>query len=65
MYAMPAEWMDATSLDLAAKLGAAGVIGGLIGFERRSHHKPIGIAGMIMTAIALPGHFWTSLQHFQ
>src|SRR3954447_25980207 len=51
MYAMPAEWMDATSLDLAAKLGAAGVIGGLIGFERRSHHKPIGIAGMIMIAI--------------
>jgi len=48
---MPAEWMDATSLDLAAKLGAAGVIGGLIGFERRSHYKPIGIAGMIMIAI--------------
>jgi putative Mg2+ transporter-C (MgtC) family protein len=51
MYAMPAELMDATSLDLAAKLGAAGVIGGLIGFERRSHHKPIGIAGMIMIAL--------------
>jgi putative Mg2+ transporter-C (MgtC) family protein len=48
---MPAELMDATSLDLAAKLGAAGVIGGLIGFERRSHRKPIGIAGMIMIAL--------------
>src|SRR6201995_640105 len=41
----------ATYLDLAAKLGVAGIIGGLIGFERRSHHKPIGIAGMIMIAI--------------
>src|SRR5689334_19115820 len=51
MYAMPAELMDATSLDLAAKLGAAGVIGGLIGFERRAYHKPIGIAGMVMVAI--------------
>ncbi len=33
------------------KLGIAGVLGGLIGFERRAHHKPIGIAGMIMVAI--------------
>jgi putative Mg2+ transporter-C (MgtC) family protein len=41
----------ATILDLALKLGVAGVIGGLIGFERRSHHKPIGIAGMIMVAV--------------
>jgi putative Mg2+ transporter-C (MgtC) family protein len=40
-----------TVLELVAKLGAAGVIGGLIGFERRAHHKPIGIAGMVMVAI--------------
>jgi putative Mg2+ transporter-C (MgtC) family protein len=40
-----------TILELAAKLGTAGVLGGLIGFERRAHHKPIGIAGMIMVAI--------------
>jgi len=51
MYTMPAELMDATDLNLVAKLAVAGVIGGLIGFERRSHHKPIGIAGMIMIAI--------------
>lgn len=43
--------MDPTILELAAKLGAAGVIGGFIGFERRAHHKPIGIAGMVMVAI--------------
>jgi uncharacterized membrane protein YhiD involved in acid resistance len=28
-----------TVLELVAKLGAAGVIGGLIGFERRAYHK--------------------------
>ncbi len=38
-------------LELGAKLGAAGVLGGLIGFERRAHHKPIGIAGMIMVGM--------------
>ena len=43
--------IDPTILELAAKLGAAGVIGGFIGFERRAHHKPIGIAGMVMVAI--------------
>ena len=48
---MPFEAVDPTVLELAAKLSAAGVIGGLIGFERRAHHKPIGIAGMIMIAI--------------
>src|SRR4051812_47992716 len=40
-----------TVLELVAKLVAAGVIGGLIGVERRAHHKPIGIAGMVMVAI--------------
>src|SRR4051812_7247808 len=43
--------MDPMFLDMVAKLGVAGIIGGLIGFERRAHHKPIGIAGMIMVAI--------------
>jgi putative Mg2+ transporter-C (MgtC) family protein len=33
------------------RLLVAGLIGGLIGFERRSHHKAIGIAGMILIAI--------------
>jgi putative Mg2+ transporter-C (MgtC) family protein len=33
------------------RLLAAGLIGGLIGFERRAHHKAIGIAGMVLIAI--------------
>lgn len=31
-------------------LGAA-VIGGLIGYERRMHHKSVGIAGMMLSAV--------------
>ena len=46
-----AESVFPSVLELLAKLVVAGVIGGLIGFERRAHHKPIGIAGMIMIAI--------------
>src|SRR4051794_2673809 len=42
---------DASVLQLFLKLAVAGAIGGLIGFERRSHHKPIGIAGMVMVGI--------------
>src|SRR3954465_257476 len=37
--------------EIAAQLLAAGIMGGLIGFERRVHHKAIGIAGMVMIAI--------------
>ncbi|HEY5744206.1 MAG TPA: MgtC/SapB family protein [Terrimicrobiaceae bacterium] len=37
--------------DILLRLLAAGIIGGLIGFERRAHHKAIGIAGMILIAI--------------
>jgi putative Mg2+ transporter-C (MgtC) family protein len=48
---MAVENLDPTILELAAKLAAAGVIGAVIGFERRAHHKPIGIAGMIMIGI--------------
>ena len=33
------------------RLLLAGVIGGLIGYERRLHHKAIGIAGMMLVAI--------------
>src|SRR3954468_13909450 len=36
---------------IAAQLLAAGIMGGLIGLERRVHHKAIGIAGMVMIAI--------------
>ena len=44
---MAAEAVDPAMLALAIKLGTAGIIGGLIGFERRAHHKPIGIAGWL------------------
>jgi hypothetical protein len=39
---------------LAMKLGAAGVIGGFMEFERRAHHKPIGIAGIVKSASVWP-----------
>src|SRR5215213_3537012 len=48
---MGMELIDPMVLELVAKLVVAGVIGGFIGFERRAHHKPIGIAGMMMVAI--------------
>jgi putative Mg2+ transporter-C (MgtC) family protein len=33
------------------RLLVAGVIGGIIGYERRLHHKAIGIAGMVLVAV--------------
>src|SRR5215203_6353666 len=38
-------------LDILLRLVAAGFIGACIGFERRIHHKAIGIAGMVLIAI--------------
>lgn len=43
--------MLAHLLDILIRLLAAGLLGGLIGFERRLHHKAIGVAGMILIAI--------------
>jgi putative Mg2+ transporter-C (MgtC) family protein len=43
--------MEREIFDIAVQLCAAGVIGAFIGFERRVHHKAIGIAGMMMIAI--------------
>jgi putative Mg2+ transporter-C (MgtC) family protein len=43
--------LDSASLAILAQLGAAGAVGAVMGFERRAHHKPIGIAGMVMIAI--------------
>jgi putative Mg2+ transporter-C (MgtC) family protein len=37
--------------EILIRLFVAGLIGGLIGFECRSHHKAIGMAGMILIAI--------------
>jgi len=45
------ETVDPTVLELLAKLAAASATGAMIGFERRAHHKPIGVAGMILIAI--------------
>jgi putative Mg2+ transporter-C (MgtC) family protein len=33
------------------RLAGAGIVGGLIGYERRMHHKSIGIAGMVLVAL--------------
>ncbi|HEX9369885.1 MAG TPA: MgtC/SapB family protein [Roseiflexaceae bacterium] len=40
-----------TITTILSRLLVAGVIGGLIGYERRMHHKSIGIAGMILVAV--------------
>ena len=39
------------ALDIFLRLCAAGVLGAVIGFERRVHHKAIGIAGMMLISI--------------
>jgi uncharacterized membrane protein YhiD involved in acid resistance len=38
------ESLQTTVPGILVRLLAAGLIGGLIGFERRAHHKAIGIA---------------------
>jgi len=38
-------------LDILLRLVAAGFLGACIGFERRIHHKAIGMAGMVLIAI--------------
>ncbi len=39
------------SFDILLRVLAAGLLGAAIGFERRVHHKAIGIAGMVLIAI--------------
>ncbi len=43
--------MQLEALDIFLRLCAAGLLGVLIGFERRVHHKAIGIAGMMLVSI--------------
>jgi putative Mg2+ transporter-C (MgtC) family protein len=43
--------MASEVLDILLRLIAAGFLGACIGFERRVHHKAIGIAGMVLVAI--------------
>jgi putative Mg2+ transporter-C (MgtC) family protein len=45
------ESFNASVPEILVRLLAAGVIGGFIGFERRAHHKAIGIAGMVLVAV--------------
>jgi len=40
-----------TPLAMVLRLVLAGVVGGAIGYERRLHHKSIGIGGMMLVAI--------------
>lgn len=37
--------------DMLLRLLLAGLIGGIIGYERRMHHKAIGVAGMMLVGI--------------
>ena len=43
--------MATEAFDILVRLLAAGLLGALIGFERRIHHKAIGIAGMVLIAV--------------
>lgn len=43
--------LPAEALEILLRLCAAAVLGAVIGFERRVHHKAIGIAGMVLIAI--------------
>lgn len=43
--------LTAEALDILLRLCAAAILGAAIGFERRVHHKAIGIAGMVLIAI--------------
>lgn len=45
------ESFNLTSIDMLLRLALAGVLGGLIGYERRIHDKAIGIAGFMLVAI--------------
>lgn len=45
------ESFDLTNLDMILRLSLAGIIGGIIGYERRIHHKAIGVAGMMLVAV--------------
>jgi putative Mg2+ transporter-C (MgtC) family protein len=56
------ESFNASVPEILVRLLAAGVIGGLIGFERRAHHKAIGIAGMMLVAIGSTTYMLLAMQ---
>jgi putative Mg2+ transporter-C (MgtC) family protein len=45
------ELIPASVGEILLRLVVAALIGGLIGFERRSHHKAVGVAGMMLVGI--------------
>jgi len=45
------ESAQGTVQEILVRLLAAAIIGGLVGYERRVHHKAIGSAGMMLVAI--------------
>lgn len=42
---------ELTPLAMVMRLVLAGIVGSMIGYERRLHHKSIGIGGMMLVAI--------------
>jgi putative Mg2+ transporter-C (MgtC) family protein len=51
LHALGLNTLEQDALDIFLRLFAAGLLGAMIGFERRVHHKAIGIAGMILIAV--------------
>lgn len=48
---MPETVIDLTTPHMLLRLCLAGLIGGLIGYERHIHHKAVGVAGMMLVAV--------------
>lgn len=40
-----------SQIEILWRLIVAGIVGGMIGYERQMHHKAIGISGMILVAV--------------
>jgi putative Mg2+ transporter-C (MgtC) family protein len=45
------EIVPLTVTDIILRLVVAALVGAIIGYERRMHHKAIGIAGMMLVAL--------------
>jgi putative Mg2+ transporter-C (MgtC) family protein len=56
--------MNSEVTDILISLVVAGVFGAAIGFERRVHHKAIGIAGMVLIAVG-SNTYMLLAQHLQ
>ena len=53
--------MNPDIFDIVLRLVVAGLIGAAIGFERRVHHKAIGIAGMVLIAVGSAAYMLLAL----